>query len=65
MDQEGALERFGGGQRVWSRSARAKRPWHPTDRVRELYKDSETIRLLTPLLARPRERWITAEDVEG
>ena len=32
------------------------------DRVRDLYKDSETIRLLTPLLARPRERWITTED---
>jgi quinol monooxygenase YgiN len=32
------------------------------DRVRERYKDSETIRLLTPLLARPRDRWVTAED---
>lgn len=32
------------------------------DRVREKYKDSETIRQLTPLLARPRERWITSED---
>lgn len=32
------------------------------DRVRERYKDSETIRQLTPLLARPRERWITAQD---
>jgi quinol monooxygenase YgiN len=32
------------------------------DRVRERYKDSETIRLLTPLLARPRERWVTVED---
>ncbi|WHZ24705.1 MAG: hypothetical protein OJF47_003817 [Nitrospira sp.] len=32
------------------------------DQVRERYKDSETIRLLTPLLARPRERWIIRED---
>ena len=32
------------------------------DRVRERYKDSETIRLLTPLLARPRERWVTVDD---
>ncbi len=32
------------------------------DRVREKYKDSETIRQLTPLLARPRERWVTSED---
>jgi quinol monooxygenase YgiN len=32
------------------------------DRVREKYKDSETIRQLTPLLARPRDRWITRED---
>lgn len=32
------------------------------DQVRERYKDSETIRRLTPLLARPRERWITRED---
>src|SRR5262245_14697059 len=32
------------------------------DRVRQLYKDSETIRQLTPLLARPRERWITMQD---
>lgn len=32
------------------------------DAVREKYKDSETIRQLTPLLARPRERWITQED---
>ena len=34
------------------------------DGVREKYKDSETIRQLTPLLARPRDRWITSEDVE-
>ena len=33
------------------------------DRVREKYKDSETIRQLTPLLARPRERWVMYEDV--
>lgn len=26
------------------------------------YKGSETIRQLTPLLARPRERWVTYED---
>lgn len=32
------------------------------DRVRELYKDSETIKLLTPLLARPRDRWISVAD---
>lgn len=32
------------------------------DRVREKYSDSETIRQLTPLLARPRERWVTSED---
>jgi len=32
------------------------------DGVREKYKDSETIRQLTPLLARPRDRWVTCED---
>ena len=32
------------------------------DQVRERYKDSETIRLLTPLLVRPRDRWITVLD---
>jgi quinol monooxygenase YgiN len=32
------------------------------DRVREKYQNSETIRQLTPLLARPRDRWITCED---
>lgn len=32
------------------------------DAVREQYKDSETIRRLTPLLARPRDRWIMQED---
>ena len=32
------------------------------DSVRGKYKDSETIRNLTPLLARPRERWVTYED---
>ena len=38
--------------------------WHTredADRVRQLYKDSETIRQLTPLLARPRERWVTTQ----
>src|SRR5215471_1938450 len=32
------------------------------DAVREKYKDSATIRRLTPLLARPRNRWVTSED---
>jgi len=32
------------------------------DGVREKYKDSGTIRQLTPLLARPRDRWVTRED---
>ena len=32
------------------------------DQVRERYKDSETIRRLTPLLTRPRDRWITVVD---
>ncbi|HEY3178968.1 MAG TPA: antibiotic biosynthesis monooxygenase [Casimicrobiaceae bacterium] len=32
------------------------------DRVREKYKDSETIRQLLPLLARPRDRWVMVED---
>jgi quinol monooxygenase YgiN len=32
------------------------------DAVREKYKDSETVRQLTPLLARPRDRWVTRED---
>ena len=32
------------------------------DGVREKYKDSERIRQLTPLLARPRDRWVTCED---
>lgn len=31
------------------------------DAVREKYKDSATIQQLTPLLARPRERWVTRE----
>ena len=35
------------------------------DAVRGKYKDSETIRQLTPLLARPRERWVTHEDGTG
>ena len=32
------------------------------DAVRNKYKDSETIRQLTPLLVRPRDRWVTHED---
>ena len=32
------------------------------DGVREKYKNSETVRLLTPLLARPRDRWVALED---
>ncbi|HEY1067941.1 MAG TPA: antibiotic biosynthesis monooxygenase [Pirellulales bacterium] len=39
--------------------------WRTRDdanRVRELYKDSETIRRLTPLLLRPRDRWLTTAD---
>ena len=32
------------------------------DTVRSKYKDSETIRQLTPLLARPRERWVVREE---
>lgn len=32
------------------------------DAVRGKYKDSETIRQLTPLLTRPRERWVVHED---
>ncbi|TLY51796.1 MAG: hypothetical protein E6K53_06315 [Gammaproteobacteria bacterium] len=32
------------------------------DRVRDLYKDSATIRELLPLLLRPRDRWITSVD---
>lgn len=35
------------------------------DSVRDKYKDSETIRQLTPLLARPRERWITIDDAQA
>ncbi|WP_019502303.1 antibiotic biosynthesis monooxygenase family protein [Pseudanabaena sp. PCC 6802] len=31
------------------------------DAVLEKYKDSETIHRLTPLLARPRDRWVTSE----
>jgi quinol monooxygenase YgiN len=30
--------------------------------VRDKYKDSKTIRQLTALLARPRDRWVTTED---
>ena len=32
------------------------------DAVRDKYKDSGTIQQLIPLLARPRERWVTCED---
>ena len=32
------------------------------DAVRNKYKDSETIRQLTPLLVRPRDRWVMYED---
>jgi quinol monooxygenase YgiN len=32
------------------------------DAVREKYKNAETIRQLTPLLARPRDRWVARED---
>ena len=32
------------------------------DRVRDRYKDSETVRRLLSLLARPRDRWVTVED---
>lgn len=35
------------------------------DRIRDQYKDSETIKLLTPLLARPRDRWITVVDMQS
>jgi hypothetical protein len=31
------------------------------DRVLDQYKDAETVRLLTPLLARPRNRWVTVD----
>ena len=34
------------------------------DGVLEKYKDSETVRQLIPLLARPRDRWLTREDEE-
>ena len=33
-----------------------------TDRVKEQYAGSETVRTLTTLLARPRERWVLSED---
>lgn len=39
--------------------------WRSTadaDSVLAQYKDSETIKQLIPLLARPRERWVTWED---
>lgn len=51
LDGRGHIVAFG----AWESRADA-------DAVRELYKDSETVRLLTPLLARPRERWVTVMD---
>ena len=35
---------------------------HDADQVREKYKGSPVIQQLTPLLARPRERWICEDD---
>ena len=32
------------------------------DRVKEQYASSETVRILTPMLARPRGRWVLSED---
>ena len=32
------------------------------DRVKEQYAGSETVRMLMPLLARPRGRWVLSED---
>ena len=32
------------------------------DRVKEQYAGSENVRMLTPLLARPRGRWVLSED---
>ena len=32
------------------------------DRVKEQYAGSETVRILMPLLARPRGRWVLSED---
>ena len=32
------------------------------DSIRYKYKESDTIRQLTPLLARPRDRWVTRTD---
>lgn len=34
------------------------------DRVRELYKNSDVVARLSPLLARPRDRWITRAEAE-
>ena len=31
------------------------------DRIRDLYKDSEVIAALLPLLERPRDRWVVRE----
>jgi quinol monooxygenase YgiN len=35
------------------------------DTVLQQYKDAETVRRLTPLLARPRDRWVTVEEEEA
>jgi quinol monooxygenase YgiN len=35
------------------------------DRALQQYRGSEVIGRLTPLLARPRERWVMGEDEEG
>jgi quinol monooxygenase YgiN len=32
------------------------------DQVRQRYKDSDVIRQLTPLLSRPRERWVCTDN---
>ena len=35
------------------------------DRVLQEYKDADAVRRLTPLLARPRDRWVTVEDEQA
>jgi len=35
------------------------------DDTLEKYRDAETVRQLTPLLVRPRDRWVTYEDGES
>ncbi len=32
------------------------------DAIREQYSRSETVRLITPLLAKPRDRWVCSKD---